>query len=383
MHDKKEINLRYPGVFRHYFFAMEMRLVNLAVESIHTFFKKLQFMKKTFLFMAAAVAMITACSKEADNASENGTIRKVNLVVDITGNQETKATGIKGNEEDEEKINSLQVFVFNGDIVDGYVNAVSTNTLTIGCTAGPREIYALVNVPDLSTITSKTQLLAKVSSLGNSETNFEMIGHQEEDIQDDNQKVTVRIDRFASRVKVKKITNALTSPALQVQTFTVKSVHITNVVGDIDYGMSDSYAITKWYNKMCLESSNNLGIITNDAMDNIIEAGESYSTAHCFYAYPNNANFSSSTTWSARASMLVLKIQIGSTLYNYPIKLPALEANKSYEIEEIKITRPGNLDDGTEGGVDEMEPVQGQDCQFEILVNPWTVVPVSDNPIII
>lgn len=338
-------------------------------------------MKKTFLILAAAAALSSACSKETEPASGNETNRKVNLIVDIAGSNDTKATGIQGDATDEEKVNSLQIFVFNGEVVDGYGKGSSTKSLKIGCTAGSREVYALVNVSeDLSTVTSLTQLLAKVSSLTDAEDNFEMIGRKSEVISSDNQSVTVNVDRFAARIKVKKITNALSSPALQAQTFTIKGIHITNVAGDINYGKSAGYSISKWYNKMWHESKNNLGTITNDALSASVGYGNSYSTAHCFYSYPNSASFSSSTTWAPRASMLVLKIQIGSTLYNYPITLPALESNKSYEIEEIKITRPGNLDDGKEGGTDEITPVEGRDCQFVIEVNPWTVVAVSDNP---
>jgi hypothetical protein len=221
-------------------------------------------------------------------------------------------------------------------MVDGYGKASAASSLKIGCTAGSREIYALVNVDnDLSTVKSKTDLLGKISSLNNAVSDFEMIGKVTENIQTDNQSVSVNVDRFAARIKVKKVTNALTSPALQTQTFTIKSIHITNVAGDINYGKSAEYSISKWYNKMALESQNNLSPMTNDTPNAQVAFEDSYSTAHCFYSYPNNASFSSSTTWTPRASMLVLKIQIGSTLYNYPIPLPALEHNKSYEIEEI------------------------------------------------
>ena len=338
-------------------------------------------MKKTFLILAAAAALASACSKETEPGSGSETSRRLNLIVDITGSQDTKATGIKGDETDEEKVNSLQVFVFNGDIVDGYGKGSSTKSLRIGCTAGAREVYALVNVSeDLSTIASKTQLMAKVSSLNNSNDSFEMIGIQSEVIDSDDQPLTVVVNRFAARIKVKKVTNALTSPALQAQSFTLKGMHITNVAADINFGKSSSHKVSKWYNKMCLESQNNLGSITNDVLSTSVGYGKSYTTAHYFYAYPNSAGFSSSTTWSERATMLVLKIQIGSTLYDYPIVLPALESNKSYEIEEIRITRPGNLDDGKEGGTDEITPVEGRDCQFEISVNPWSIVAVSNNP---
>lgn len=338
-------------------------------------------MKKTFLILATVTALATACSKETVSVIDNDTNRKVSLIVDITGSHKTKATGIAGDETDEEKISNFQVFVFNGNNLDGYAKATGSTSLKISCTAGSREIYAVVNAyEDLSSIAKKSDLLKTISTLNNRKDCFEMIGNSIEEINEDNQQVTVNVNRFAARVKVKKVTNALSSAALQKQSFSIKSMHLINVAGDVNYGLSDSYNVSKWYNMMCLESRNNLGTVSYDIPDAAVESGKSYTTAHYFYAYPNSKEYSSSITWSPRATMLVLKVYIGGVLYDYPITLPALESNKSYEIDEIKITRPGNPDDGIEGGTDEMTPVEGHDCTFEIEVNPWAVVTVSDNP---
>ena len=69
-------------------------------------------------------------------------------------------------------------------------------------------------------------------------------------------------------------------------------------------------------------------------------------------------------------------------MYDYPITLPALESNKSYEISLVTITRPGNPDDGNEpdndDDIDEEKPVVGFDQGFEITVNPWTVVTITE-----
>lgn len=339
-------------------------------------------MRISFFFIAIAAAAATACSREEAGHADAMEPEKVNLTVEIAGGEGTKATGIKESSEDEEKINTLQVFIFNGDIVDGYGIIANDKSLTLGCTAGPRDVYALVNVPDLKSITGKAELLAKVSELSSDVNDFEMIGSTSETISTDGQKINMGVDRFAARIKVGKVTNALSSPSLQSQTFVLKSMHLTNVASDIDYGMSGNHTVGKWYNMMCHQASNNCGIVTYDSIGQTITYGKSYSTGHCFYAYPNDEEFSISETWSPRSTMLVLKIQIGSTLYNYPIVLPELKNNRSYEIDEIKITRPGNIDDGAEGGMDEMKPVEGTDCQFEVKVNPWTVIAVTEGTVI-
>lgn len=329
--------------------------------------------------MTLAAAVMTACRKE-DAAQESGdpSSKTVNLTVNIDNPISTRATGISGDETDEAKVNSLQVFVFNGEAIDGYASASNAKSLNLGCTTGSRTIYAIANAPSLANVTSMSELLATVSRLGENATNLEMIGKKTEEIKADTKSVNVDIDRLASRIMIKKVTNALTSPALKAQNFVLKSMYLINVAADINYGMSGDYQISTWYNKMYYQSGNNRGSLTFDTVNETVAAGTSHETAHYFYAYPNHAEHSSAESWSARATMLVLKVQIGTILYNYPILLPPLTSNHSYEIEEIQITRPGNLDDGKEGGTDEQEPVQGKDCEFTIFVKPWTTITVTD-----
>ena len=50
--------------------------------------------------------------------------------------------------------------------------------------------------------------------------------------------------------------------------------------------------------------------------------------------------------------------------------MPALERNKSYEIELVKVTRPGSDDPDV--------PVSFADATFEVNVIDWTVVPVTE-----
>ena len=99
---------------------------------------------------------------------------------------------------------------------------------------------------------------------------------------------------------------------------------------------------------------------------------------NAMYAYPNptqSDNLEGSTgmykgpeggPWSIRPTRLVIEATLDGQLYYYPITLPSLEYNKSYEISNLVITRPGSDDPDM--------PVVGFDVPFHITVNDWTQV---------
>ena len=196
--------------------------------------------------MAAAAAsfMIMSCTKSNVPVPEEGlTGEKVELHVGLEGMaRNTKTTSTAG----ETKINSLQVFLFrqDGDL-DAYGKAES-GSVKVSTTTGMKDIYALVNAPDLSTVSKKEELLASVSELSaNSLTNFEMVGNVSKEISA-SVSVTVPVKRIVARVGIDKITNRFSSPAYQDAEFIVKRIYIVNVAGDINYGLTTSPA--KWYN---------------------------------------------------------------------------------------------------------------------------------------
>lgn len=339
-------------------------------------------MKKISVILASALALaaFASCNKEVKTA-EAPEAAPIRLVVGVEGSAATRATGIVSNSDaSEAKVNSLQVFVFNGDALDGYGSSTS-KTATVSCTSGLRDIYAVVNAPTM-TVTSKAALLSTVSSLENSTSNFQMIGSKTETLKYDGT-VSINVDRLAARVVLKSIKNAMENPTYASQ-FKVVSVYLTNVAGDVDFGTSNGYVVDRWYNRRGYEASNNLGAMTYDNVNSNIASGATLSDAHYFYSMPNGNEGKVGGTWSPRAARLVIRVELAGTLYNYPILLPALESNKSYEINCVTITRPGNKDDGKHDpddpdDTDEEDPITGFEQNFEIVVNPWTVVLVGDN----
>ena len=331
-------------------------------------------MRKGFLMMAAVAAVFGTMSCKKDNVPSmnhgNANVpvdgERTELTVGIATGM-TKSTTITA--DDEVKVNNLQVFVFRGDALDAYGVADNASTVTVSCTKGNREVYAVVNAPDLKDIATKTDLLAAKSALSdNDESNFVMIGKTNADLPSE-LPVNVEVDRIVSKVVLKTVNRAFTSAALAALNFSIDEIFITNVAGDVNYGLTDNPL--EWYNKMDYNSE--MAMFTHDAPAASVVNEEAYSTQHTFYCYPNKAADSDATSWSPRRTRLVLKTTLGTDTYYYPVTLPELENNKSYELE-LTITRPGS--DNAD------MPVSFEDCAFEITVKPWTVVPVTDGIII-
>ena len=315
-------------------------------------------MKKSIFAFAAALAALVACNKNdvAPIQPQNQeTLEPCELTVGICGSM-TKATAVT--KENEAKVNNLQVFVFRGDDLDAYASVDNAMELTLSCTAGERVVYALVNAPDYSAVPGKAALLAKVSELSaNSLTNFEMVGSKTVTLPQ-SEKVSIDVNRIASRVVLKKVTRNFTSAALQSLDFTVDAIYIINVAGNTSYDLTAAPAA--WYNVAKYNSE--LAALMHDPVNSKIVNGQSYGTQHAFYSYPNDA--------TSKTTRLVIETTLGETKYYYPINLPAMESNKSYEIAEVTITRPGSDDPDV--------PVSFEDATFSINVIDWTVVPVED-----
>ena len=316
-------------------------------------------MKKSIFAFAATLVALVACNKNEATPmqpqNQTKTLEPCELTVGICGAM-TKATAVTT--ENEAKVNNLQIFVFRGDDLDAYASVDNAKELTLSCTAGEREVYALANAPDYSAVPGKASLLAKVSELSaNSLTNFEMVGSKSVTLPQAST-VSIDVNRIASRVVLKKITRNFTSEALQTLDFTVDAIYLINVAGNTSYDLTKAPAA--WYN--LAKNNNELASLLYDAPASAVANGQSYIPVHTFYVYPNDL--------SVNTTRLVIETTLGTTKYYYPINLPAMESNKSYEIEEVIITRPGS--DNPD------EPVSFADASFSINVIDWTVVPVTE-----
>ena len=378
--------------------------------------------KNPILAAASAALLVLAAASCGKDASAGGAAPvpsvPVSLSVGIHGSG-TKVTGVTSNDPaTEAKVNTLQVLVFKdgGLTLDGYASVSGADHLSVDCTAGERKVYAVVNAADLSAVAKESELLSTVSALANEVSNFQMIGSLTATVKQD-AAVSVSVRRLASRIVLRSIKNSLPNAA-QAGSFFIEAVYLTNAAGDAPFSTDPSYAVSSWYNKRGYQASNNLGSFTFDAVTDAssspvkVNAGASYSVPHFLYAYPNAstdasckaAAYSSLTdaelglaagateaqrseaiqalplpdSWSPRSTRLVVKALIDGEHYVYPIPLPVLQGNRSYEIDILELTRLGNRSDSdepTDGEPSEEEQdVEGVAQGFRITVTDWDVV---------
>ena len=326
----------------------------------------MKIIKTVLLFV---VISLLSCSKHPSSLGAE----RIRISVGVRGAAQTKATGIVSNSSSTEaKVNTLQVFVFNGDDRDGYAAVNGSTSLDVECSAGIREVCAIVNGADLSSVTTKSSLLNCVASLSGEVDNFVMEGHTLQTLKV-NAGITIEVGRLAARVVLRGIRNGMGS-TVQADAFHLDAVYLVNAAGDVDFGHTDGYAVSTWYNCKGYETSNSLLNVTYDSINADVPHDSTYDTAHFLYSMPNGNDPLVGGAWSPRRSLLVVHATVAGAGMYYPIVLPVLESNKSYEINLLTITRPGNpLSDD----MGEEKPVEGIQQGFEIKVVDWTTVLVS------
>lgn len=319
-------------------------------------------MKKSILFVAmAAVLCMASCRKETPEFHQNDGM--ASLQVSVSG-AITRASSAGS----EDSVNSLQIYVFNstGAVLEAYGKS-SESSVTVKVSTGSKMIAALVNAPDLTNVTSLAQLNDSESLLSdNSRTSFVMFGVTEGPVSvSGSSSVVVDVNRLASRVVIGKITNGMVTPPYNTATFTVDAIYLLNAGGSSNLAASMT-SQSLWYNWRSRSSVADLDDFLYENMGSLsIASSASHANSHYFYCYPNpSSGDSSADDDSPRYTRLVVEASINGTTWYYPISLQGMKANHSYEISELKITRPGSANPD--------EPIDLEDAQFSINVLDWT-----------
>ena len=303
--------------------------------------------------MAFVAITSLACSKENPSEQAAQKTQMATLEVNVAEGITTRATSVNA-----ANIGSaagdIQVLVFNneGDLLAYGVNAASSSTISISIPTGTVECHAVVNSSDdLSTISTKTNFLKRLSHLKNNTTSrMEMLGSISKTVAAGANSVSIAVKRFASKVQIDKITPAFAAPAHRAMEFKLTGIYLINVNGTCPYTMIPTGASesTSWYNKRKYVSGDCNHLITDKLSTPVVmqtTAGTvtPYSTPHYLYCYPNPITTDvSTTTWSERISRLVVETMLGGTTYYYSVNIPTPQCNTVYQITNMKITGLGS-----------------------------------------
>ena len=322
-------------------------------------------------FAAAVLASAFGCEKiDTEPVSIVGEGENCTLSVSFAGaGAPTKLVGQAPS--NEATIQNVQVFVFRKDqegVLDASVSAGFDTPLNydastaayagieLGCTAGEREVWAVVNAAADHTsdgsVADRADLLALTSLLSeNTESGLFMTGSKTATLNAGAASVTLEVRRACAAVVLKSVTNRIESGE-QSENLRIKDVYLINVPAKVNYGLTERYEhATDWYARMGKESDSGKSLLILDKSEPVaLKYGASDNTEHRFYSYPNGwAPSTIVSEWSPRATSLVVEAEykVGEEWLEcyYPVILhngtSGLESNRLYTVE-IAVSRPGS-----------------------------------------
>lgn len=339
-------------------------------------------MKKGIFIMTAIAAIACSCEPEKDclPCQEKKTAT-LNVSLDFEDDNHTKATSYVTSQTYETAVNNVQVLVFDSTgALNAYVDADKSVTgITINTTAGSKTVWAVVNGPDLSSVTTVSGLSAMAIDLGDNSTTasagFVMAGSTTCTVSSSTATASISVRRFVARVALAKVSNSLPD---SYGSLTVNSVALINVVGN--QNLAGAATPSTWYNKMgrkdgatassqIIDGSSYLAscpTLTFKSISSSVANGSSLtpSTPYLLYCYPNSTSTDAegwSSSFTARKTRLVVTATISGTKYYYPIVIDAPTRNTAYTVE-LTITGLGSTDPDkpvVKGSINASVSVQG------------------------
>ena len=298
-------------------------------------------MRKSIFYAAIAAFALIGCTKNevepvVKNEAESEVLLKVS--VPVTSTKSMEAT-------DDDVVENVQILVFNeAELLEAYASGGANDELEIKCTAGNKNVVALVNAPEMSEVSSRTSLMSRTSDLLTNNSLGRLIMEGEKPVvvsaSSEAYQVVVPVRRLVSKVYLGSISLDYAADHYKYKTFTVDAVYLINVAGSKNY-LTDRNPVV-WYNKLKAEDSGKNPLIYDElASPATVHPSIPYTRTHIFYCYPNNASDSSAPAWSPRTTRLVVEATLDGAKCYYPVTMPEIGQNKAYKVNLV-IQRPGS-----------------------------------------
>lgn len=281
-----------------------------------------------------AIFIVSSASCEIVEVSDDG---RPTIVTFKT----TEGTRVTENGTSEESaINTLVATAFRPDgVLDGQSSGTASS-VTVGCTTGERDFIVAANM-DVSSASSRQEMeQIPIAIKDITPSGLPMSAFLHRKVEPVNPTVTVQLKRLVSKSYIKSITLDMESERLASLPFCLTAAYNTNVAADasIDGSFSGDYV-----NKLSWKGE--AASMTRDDIDLDMTKGQKYDTPHSLYMLPNPQDEDSfdRTSWSPRHTRTVVEATLGGTTYFYPVTLPVIGRNTSYQFENILIARAGSF----------------------------------------
>lgn len=319
-------------------------------------------MKRIFFSLAAIAAIVccASCNKEEmpkGNAEDK--VAEGEALVSIMANTgfETKATGIKDDSSDTKKVNSLQVFAFDGDgVLRAYENTTAGSSVSMKLNTGIEyTFYAVANnygasawknagVASISDLASLKAIMTDLKD--NAKDDLLMFSQSgvKKTISSSVESVSIEVTRLVSKIQIKKIiVDFGSNAALKTKSFKIDSIYVINAAAKETFALAPESPVT-YYNQAKFISGNANALLldklaTPFELSSSAGVAKAYETVHTFFTYGNKTE---------KVTRLVVSCNWGGERTYYPINIAAqdgaLSPNCAYIINQLTIKGMGSND---------------------------------------
>ena len=165
-------------------------------------------MKKKICYALMASVMLSACDVKDADMQYPVEGEKVSLEVVMSSSATTRISGTGGDEEKAVKNYQVLVYDMSSRMLEAYgAPEPSASSVTLKCTAGPKEVVVLANAPDVSGLVSYDSFVSTRSLLSdNGPGGLVMEGHAETVITSAVNSVTVDVRRIVANALCSTLT---------------------------------------------------------------------------------------------------------------------------------------------------------------------------------
>lgn len=296
-----------------------------------------------YILMAVLVASVSSCQRELCDGEDF-----VAVSIDLMSPQ-VKSVSF----DDRDRIERLNVLVFSSatnELI--YKDEMRGASIQLYLQKGmPFECFFIVNAPEGTFTEVRTfedfSLLS--SSLIDNKDNHVMQAHLSRSFDSDID-LNVEVSRLCSRVFVGRVTPVFLNSSLAESEIKLKSIFLMNVSEHLSYQCHPA------------DSGDGYQLQAQELYEadyDILIKDKSPVRSDCYlYCYTgDDKDVSDSKT------MLVIKLDIGGSPNYYTVKLPRLEPNNEYRIQEVRLLGLGTDQPGIL--IDRVELL------YSVVVNPW------------
>lgn len=340
----------------------------------------------SLLVLAASVLFLgsVACRRmDAPGPVRSGVADKVRISFEVE--EPTRAAAVGASEEMRIARWALLVFDIAGRRV-AEVRTAGSGGIQVILDEGAYTVCAVVNYPssgmavfDPEAFASLGELQAATMDLSyNAPSSLVMYGSKSITVtasEPFSEIITVR--RLVSKVSVRRV-SVDKGGELAGTTVVLKGIYVTNALravrlgGDFTAAQLFSTSRGTWYNTLGLHGGEGAvtgydAVLADDGLDVTLTPISPYVSERVYYPYPNAIPSGSDTNaegWSPRCTRIVFEATVDGQTYYYPVTLPAMQRNHSYNLDDAVIRRYGSTDPEGRG-------VASVDVTWSVVPDGW------------